>query len=621
MATRYRFTATTTAPAVSPATQSYSHSSAARRILQLTDASALNNTAYSPDAADHLVAGDAMHVQFVSDELAAGVVFTSGDVLKLAVQCSEAHANNNVSLQVCVAVFDSTGATQRALIRSKVSEGTEMATTVTNRFLSTTLDASYTTVTGDRLVVELSNTGTPGPAAGGVQGHNAVIRYGGNGAGGDLPENDTEAGTTFNPWIEFADPTGNTGTIAVTQAADTAAIVGTQTFTGTVGASQAAQTSAITGSVANPISGTVAATQADQTMAAAGLLTITGTFASTQANQTSTASGTVANPITGTLAATQTDQTGVLAGTETMSGTLGATQDGNTAAISGSIANQNTGTLAAVQADNTAVVMGTIVSDGTLNAIQADQTAAISGLITNPVTGTMAATQAGNVGAFVGVETITGTLGATQAAQTMAGSGITAAGIVGTITVTQMGDTIAMGGTVQGVVTGTLAAVQAGDTATFSGAHIGPTTGTLAVDQQNQTMTAAGAVANPVAGAVVTVTCTLGGPTAVGVLGGPTVGCTISPMTIIAGSNAIVTATFRDANGDLANPSAVTAVVQAPDGTQTTPTPTSSTLGIWTTVIPTDQAGYWFWQISGAGNQIDVVCVGSFCAEPSLVLV
>jgi hypothetical protein len=78
-----------------------------------------------------------------------------------------------------------------------------MATTLTNRFLSTTQGgATYTTVAGDRLVVEFSAVGTP-VASGGVQGHNASIRLGGDGAGGDAPENDTDTGTTINGWIEF----------------------------------------------------------------------------------------------------------------------------------------------------------------------------------------------------------------------------------------------------------------------------------------------------------------------------------------------------------------------------------------------------------------------------------
>lgn len=204
MATRFKLTAGNTTPAVSPAIQSYTHTNVARRQLLTSDSTALTNLTYVPDAADHLVAGDEHHVQYVSAPMLAGMVFTSGDTLKFALQCFEAHTNNNLNLQCFVSVVSWDGQTVQATIRSKVNEGTEMATSLTNRFLSTTLDGTYTTIAGDRLVVEWGSTGTPGPAASGVQGHNCQIRFGGNGAGGDLPENDTETGTTFNPWIEFA---------------------------------------------------------------------------------------------------------------------------------------------------------------------------------------------------------------------------------------------------------------------------------------------------------------------------------------------------------------------------------------------------------------------------------
>lgn len=202
MATRFRLTSSTTAPAVSPALQSYSHTQTTRRQLLTVDGSALATEAYTPDAADHLVAGDAHHIQFVSVPMAADNIFTSGDTLKFALQGLEANAANNLQIQVFVSVVNQAGDTVQATLRSKVLEGLELATALTNRFLSTTLSASYTTVAGDRLVIEYSVSGTP-TAAGGTQGHNASLRWGGGGAGGDLPENDTNTGTTLNPWIEF----------------------------------------------------------------------------------------------------------------------------------------------------------------------------------------------------------------------------------------------------------------------------------------------------------------------------------------------------------------------------------------------------------------------------------
>lgn len=203
MATRFRLTSDTTAPDISPAFQSYSHTNTARRILLTTDTSALTTTAYTPDAADHLVAGDAAHVQFVSDALVAQT-FSAGDAFKYAIQCLEANAGNNLQTQIWIGLYSNDGSTLLATLRSKVADTSpaELATTLTNRFYSGTFSGGYTCVGGERLVVEFSFVGTP-TAAGGVQGHNGSMRWGGNGAGGDLPEDDTTTGTTFNPWIEF----------------------------------------------------------------------------------------------------------------------------------------------------------------------------------------------------------------------------------------------------------------------------------------------------------------------------------------------------------------------------------------------------------------------------------
>lgn len=210
MATRYRLTASTTAPDISPALQSYSHTQTTRRQLLRTDASALTTSAYAPDGADHLVAGDAHHIQFVADQMPAGVVFTNGDVIKTCIQGLEANAGNNLRLQLFVAVVSADGATVRRILRSKIVGGiAEFGTTLLSSFLSTTQDgATYTSAAGDRLLVEVSVSGTPS-AATQVQGHNASLRWGGNGAGGDLLENNTQSGTTLNPWIEFMPTIGD----------------------------------------------------------------------------------------------------------------------------------------------------------------------------------------------------------------------------------------------------------------------------------------------------------------------------------------------------------------------------------------------------------------------------
>jgi hypothetical protein len=202
MATRYRLTSSSTAPAVSPAVQSYTHTGTTRRKLLTSDASTLTTQDVAPDVSDHVVAGDTLHVQFVSDPMPAGVTFTSGDVIKFCVQAAQDDPANNLKVQVFCSVVDSAGTTVQRVVRSKVTAATTLSGVAESRYLSTTQDgATYTTAANDRLVVEFSLTGTPtaGPA---VQGHNGQVRWGGSG-GSDLAESDGQIGTTANPWIEF----------------------------------------------------------------------------------------------------------------------------------------------------------------------------------------------------------------------------------------------------------------------------------------------------------------------------------------------------------------------------------------------------------------------------------
>lgn len=204
MATRIYFPSSGAAE-VSPSFQSYSHAmTVRRRLLIAPDASALSTDAVTPDSGDHLVAGDVGTVQYVSRPLAVGTVFNSGAAFKLSVQCLEAHANNNLQLQVWIGVVSNDGTSALATLRSKQAEGNEVNTSLRNVHHASTLSAGYTCTGGERVVVEFSLTGTPS-ASGGVQGHNGSMRWGCSAAGGDLPENDTDTGTTLRPWLEFAD--------------------------------------------------------------------------------------------------------------------------------------------------------------------------------------------------------------------------------------------------------------------------------------------------------------------------------------------------------------------------------------------------------------------------------
>jgi hypothetical protein len=200
MATRFRLPSSGT-PDVTRTLQSYSHTgNEQRRPLVTSDASALATTAITPDAADHLAAGDTGHAQFVSAPLTAQTI--SAQTVKLTLQALEANASNNLFIQLFMSVISNDGTATRQTILAKTLDNTEIATALTSRTMSATT-TSYTCIEGDRLCVEISVQGTP-VAAGGTQGHNASLRFGSNGAGGDLLEDDAQTGTTLNPWLEFA---------------------------------------------------------------------------------------------------------------------------------------------------------------------------------------------------------------------------------------------------------------------------------------------------------------------------------------------------------------------------------------------------------------------------------
>jgi hypothetical protein len=198
-ATRFRLPSAGT-PEVSPATQSYTHTGGTARPLLTTDTSTLTTTALAPDAADHIAAGDTYFFQGVSPRL-AGQVIGSGATVKLAIQCLEANAGNNLFIQLWIGIVSPTGTALQTLL-AKTADNTELNTTIQSRFMSPTTTAGYTCSGGERLVVEISVVGTP-VATSGTQGHNASLRFGGSGAGGDNGENDTDTGATLNPWIEF----------------------------------------------------------------------------------------------------------------------------------------------------------------------------------------------------------------------------------------------------------------------------------------------------------------------------------------------------------------------------------------------------------------------------------
>lgn len=222
MATRFYFPDALVADLSPTIGSEWEHQNVVRGALLLAvDTSALATTAYTPDGADDLVDKDAHHRQYVSAPIAAQTV--SGNV-KAQFQCLEANAGNNLFLTVKVFVCGSDGATKETLLAITRDPTLEVGTALTNRTFSSIALASATVEEGDRIVVEVGLGGLP-TAAGGTQGHNGSLRWGCSAAGGDLPENDTDTGTTLRPWIEFdgnivfLQPRGRAATVSAPQPA------------------------------------------------------------------------------------------------------------------------------------------------------------------------------------------------------------------------------------------------------------------------------------------------------------------------------------------------------------------------------------------------------------------
>jgi len=204
MATRVYFPLTEAAPVTPPsAGAEWEHNNGVTRKLLLTaDSSTLTTTAYAPDAADHLVDNDSLHRQYVSDPLAAQTL--SGNV-KAQFQCLEELNNCNLFLTLKITVCSNDGSTTRATLLSITRDTTnELGTTLANRNFPSTALSSYACTAGDRLVVEVGLGGNITSGTGGTVGHNGSIRWGCSASSGDLPEDDTQTGTTYRPWLEFS---------------------------------------------------------------------------------------------------------------------------------------------------------------------------------------------------------------------------------------------------------------------------------------------------------------------------------------------------------------------------------------------------------------------------------
>lgn len=265
---------------------------------------------------------------------------------------------------------------------------------------------------------------------------------------------------------------GTTGTIAVTQANQTASATGQLGYSGTASPTQANQTAAASGTVVNPVTGSIAATQSAQTSSASGQLGYSGTASVTQANQTANASGTFATGITGTISATQASQTASATGKLGYTGTGSPSQANQTSAASGTFTagGSFSGTIAVTQANQTASASGQLGYGGTVAAQQAGNTSAATGTVINPVTGTIAATQASQTANAQGILRYSGTVAVTEARDTSTAAGSVSGPVTGSVSVIQAGQTAVITGQFTALVSLGTAHAATGQVATAAAA-------------------------------------------------------------------------------------------------------------------------------------------------------
>ena len=145
--------------------------------------------------------------QYVSDPMRAGNIFDTGVTVKGQVQVYESAVNDNINrLPIMLKIVSWDGGTIQATPLALAVYGpsaTEWQTNpdFINRRLADgdALTGSYTTVAGDRIVLEI---GGQVSSAGGVS-VNGTQFFGGSEFTGDLPENDT-AIVIADPWFEFS---------------------------------------------------------------------------------------------------------------------------------------------------------------------------------------------------------------------------------------------------------------------------------------------------------------------------------------------------------------------------------------------------------------------------------
>jgi len=233
------------------------------------DGSAATSTTFWANGAA-AASESALARQFISEPMDAGIAFATTDTIKSQVRCQESAVNDNINRQpICVKVYSEDGTTLQATLKALGHIGpntTEWLNTgLRNKTVadSDTLDANYTTVAGDRLVIEV---GGQVSTAGGTS-VTGTMSFGSDN-GSDLGENETDT-TALNPWFEISrtvtfpsPPTPLAGMLRSSSRILSAVLLSTVALSGTIRATPARFTSQLSAPIIAPLAGTLRATPA-----------------------------------------------------------------------------------------------------------------------------------------------------------------------------------------------------------------------------------------------------------------------------------------------------------------------------------------------------------------------
>ena len=178
------------------------------------------------------------HRQFVGPPMQARQVFDTAVTYKAYAQGLQRNASDNLRTRIGIRIVSRDGATVRHTVKAlgDYSSGAVWNTVLRSAafFAGEPGTGSYTTVPGDRLLVEFGHGDATGATISGSS------RWGSTASGGDLPEDETSMSTKVRPWFECSLDLAFEAPTQVTRYVNTASTAGGDgTTNGTAGPNRA----------------------------------------------------------------------------------------------------------------------------------------------------------------------------------------------------------------------------------------------------------------------------------------------------------------------------------------------------------------------------------------------